>query len=222
MPVSPALDVVDAVRRSVEIDAAADSVAVRCQLTTGLGLPPARLWPLITQADELATWYGPVAGDLREGGAFSTVGGAHGKILEAAPPHRLELTWEYGDATDPLTIELDPEDDGTTALRLIHTSRMSREMFDRFGPGAMAVGWEIALLGLAARTEGWSEFCLQVPTPTPLWLASPEGARYVRHWSIRWAAASVAAGTDDARARSAEIETARAYGGLREEDGAAL
>lgn len=205
---------IDAVRRAVDIEQGDEAAHVTVSLTTNLSQAPVQLWPRLTDPAELAKWYGPVQGDLREGGSFAAPGGAHGRVLEAAAPHQLSLTWEYGNSVDALEIRLDPEDDGTTELELTHTSDLAPEVFEEFGPGAIAVGWEIALMGLAAYTDGWHHTCQgDVPVPGPLWLASGQAAEYVRGWSIRWAAASIAAGTDEELARRGEAATARAYGG---------
>lgn len=220
--------IADAVHREVEIAApesvdgaapadaveAAD-VVVTCTLRATLGISPTVLWSALRCPEELRAWYGPVSGEFEVGGRFATPG-ASGRIVACDAPHRLRLTWEYGDNVDDLRLRLDPEDDGTSELRLRHTARVPHEIFDRFGPGAMAVGWDIALLGLVAHTGAWEELGLDVPAPTPAWLASDEGAALVRAWSIRWAAASVAAGTDEESARRGEIETTRAYGGERD------
>lgn len=222
-PVAPLRtpDAVDAVRRGVELEPIEGGVRVRTTLTTTLGEQPARLWPLLTRAPHLARWYGPVTGRLVEGGEFTTIAGASGRILEVEAPHRLDLTWEYADRVDDLQIALDPQDDGMSEFRLVHTGDVPEAVFAEYGPGAMAIGWDIAVLGLAAHTHGWEGLRLEVPAPGPAWLMSPEGAAWVRAWSIRWAAASVAAGTDDEQARRAEIATTRAYGVPVEDDPAA-
>ncbi|MDO5661790.1 MAG: SRPBCC domain-containing protein [Brachybacterium sp.] len=206
---------IDAVRRLVEIDPGAETIRMVTRISTGFGLAPAQLWPHLTRADHLAAWYGPVQGELEVGGRYEAIGGARGSIVRAAPPHYLELTYEYGNNVDSLVIRLDPEDDGTTKLSLRHTLEVPRELFAQYGPGAGAVGWEIALLGLAAHVDGWREVGITPPTPTPAWLTGEEGAAFVRAWSIRWAAASIAAGTDEQIARRGEQEITRAYGGER-------
>ncbi|MFC0676040.1 SRPBCC domain-containing protein [Brachybacterium hainanense] len=203
----------DAVRRGLEIEADGEAVRLRIELTSNIAESPAQLWPHLTDPSELSRWYGPVGGDLREGGEYSAAGGAGGRILEVSAPHKLALTWEYGTNVDSLLLRLDPEDDGTTELSLVHTCEMPREIFAQYGPGASALGWEIALLGLAAYTGGWAATCQgEVPQPGPQWLTGPEGADFVRAWSIRWAAASVAAGTEEEAARRGELATATAYG----------
>jgi uncharacterized protein YndB with AHSA1/START domain len=210
-----AASLVDAVRRTVDIEHGPDSVRLASTLATTLAPAPVRLWPMLTDPARLVQWYGPVTGDLQEGGSFRAPA-AGGRILEVEAPHSLRLTWEYEGREDALRLRLDPVDDGSTALELVHVTEVDPEVFSRFGPGALAVGWDLALLGLAAYSRGWEDMCgREVPLPTPTWLASEEGAAFVRAWSIRWAAASTAAGTDPDLARAGEIATTAAYGGAR-------
>ncbi|WP_114856428.1 SRPBCC domain-containing protein [Brachybacterium sp. YJGR34] len=214
MTVTESLPVVDAVRRELEIEEQVREgrplLRVSLTLATNLTLAPAQLWPLLTRAEQLGRWYGPVTGDLREGGRFRAPDGAEGEILEVEEPHRIALHWIRHDLVEPFQLRLDPEDDGTTRLRLVRTALVDRAEFDRAGPGALAMPWEIALLALAAHTGGWRAGCLlDAPAPTRDWLRSTEGAAVVRAWSVRWAAQSVAAGVDEAAARRGEVEAAR-------------
>ena len=112
-----------------------------------------------------------------------------------------------------MSIRLDPEDDGTTLLRLRHTRLDPQAEFDLHGARALgAVGWEISLLALAAMTDGWRTTCLApVPVPNPEWLQGPQSARYVRAWAVRWAAEAIAAGIDETTARLGESETVRRH-----------
>lgn len=215
MTVTESLPALEAVRRELEIDERAPGghpqVRVVLTLSTNLDLAPAQLWPLLTRPAELGSWYGRVDGDLHEGGRFTAPRGASGSILEVEEPHRLSLVWEQDGAQDLLLLRLDPEDDGTTLLRLRQTALVDRERFDQEGPGSLALHWELALLALVARTDGWRTGCLtEVPVPTAEWQRSEEGRRYLRAWSVRWAAEAVAAGMDEDAARRTESEIAGA------------
>lgn len=213
MTVTESLSVVGAVRRELDIDERTSHeghplVRAVLTLTTNLDLAPAQLWLLLTKPTELARWFGPVTGELHEGGRFDAPGGVHGRIIEIEEPHRLTLTWALAGGEDPLLIRLDPEDDGTTLLRLRHTALVDVDEFERTGPGAIAIGWELALLALAAETDGWRSSCLGVvPTPTQEWQRSPQAAAYLRAWSVRWAAEAIAAGIDEGVARRGEAAT---------------
>jgi uncharacterized protein YndB with AHSA1/START domain len=214
MTVTESLPALEAVRRELEIDEQAPGghpqVRAVLTLTTTLDLAPARLWPLLTRPAELAAWYGPVEGDLAEGGGCTAPDGVRGRVLEVEEPHRLTLVREQDGAESLFVLRLDPEDDGTTQLSLRHTVLVTRERFDAGGIGEIALGWELALLALAARTDGWRSACpTAAPAPTPGWRHGEEGRRYLRAWSVRWTAAALAAGMDEVAARRAEAETLR-------------
>lgn len=217
MTVTQSLPIVDAVRRRLEIhEPVRPQAPVRTvmTLTTNLAPAPAQVWPMLSRLDRLAQWYGPVSGELREGGVLRLPGGVDCRILEVEAPHmiRVEMTPEA--EGEPLLIRLDPEDDGTTSLRLSHTVTIGRTTFETFGPGLVAIGWEIVLQRLAAATDGWRAACLRdVPVPTARWMAGQEGLEHVRAWSVRWAAEAIAAGVDEQTARRGERETVRVYPG---------
>ena len=214
MTVTESLSVVGAVRRELVVDERTSHeghplVRAVLTLTTNLDLAPAQLWPLLTRPGELTRWFGPVTGELHEGGRFEAPGGVHGRIIEVEEPHRLTLSWALAGGEDPLLIRLDPEDDGTTLLRVRHTALVDVDEFERTGPGAIAIGWELALLALAAETDGWRSSCLgAVPAPTRDWQRGPQAAAYLRAWSVRWAAEAIAAGVDEGIARRGEAATA--------------
>src|SRR5699024_6839103 len=137
------------------------------------------------------------------------------RILQVQEPHRLGLTWRRGAEgaeEDPLLVQLDPEDDVTTRLVLRHTALLDAEEFARTGPGSLALGWELALLALAAHTDGWHATRLvPVPSPGPDSLHGPTGGTYVRSRSARWAAQAVAAGVNEAAARQGDGDPVRRH-----------
>lgn len=212
MTASAAPAVADRVRRTVVLATADEDHEVRTYLTTNLTPAPAELWTLLSRPDQLAQWYGPVEGDLREGGSFTSPG-VVAQIRRVAAPHQLILGWGPDGGAGEVEIRLDPVDDGSTELQIVHTAQIPGDVFAQYGPGGWSLGWDIAILGLAAFSKGWDQGeSTQVPLPGPAWFASAEGADYVRAWSIRWAAASIAAGTEVEAARAGEIATSAAYG----------
>ncbi|EYT50670.1 SRPBCC domain-containing protein [Brachybacterium muris] len=212
MTVTESLPYVEAVRRRLEIEEHGVHVRTALTLTTNLSLAPAQLWPLLVDRAELAQWYGQLSGALVEGGRYRLADGAHGQVLELVEPHKVSLTCEKDGSADPVQVRLDPEDDGTTSLRLTCTTLIERERFDRYGPGAAAIHWEIALMALAAHADGWRA-CVTVPVPAPTreWLESAEGIAHLQAWSVRWAAEAIAAGVDESSARRGELATAQAF-----------
>jgi uncharacterized protein YndB with AHSA1/START domain len=123
--------------------------------------PPARVWTMITDPDELATWFpARVHLDAWEVGRtlrFTFDGEdaeTTGRVLAVEPVRRLALDWEG----DELVFELTGTDDGT--LLTFTTLLAARDTAAR-----NAAGWDVCLDALAgtsdaptsARTPGWEE-----------------------------------------------------------------
>ena len=82
------------------------------------------------------------------------------------------ITWEFGGEVSWVEISVSGEVGGRTRLALTHTSLLS-EFWDTYGPGAVGVGWEMALLGLAIHVAD-----PEVPMPDEAAFAnSAEGRR---------------------------------------------
>ena len=80
---------------------------------------------------------------------------------------------------------------------LEHTAIVPEEMWGEYGPGAVGVGWEGGLLGLALHLHGGS-----VGDPIA-WQVSEEGRNFNKRSSAAWGEANRAAGADpDAVARA--------------------
>ena len=78
------------------------------------------------------------------------------------------------------------------------------------GPGATGVGWDAGFAGLSA----YLEMGRQIPLEEgEMWFVSPEGRAFSSGSSARWADASIAAGTPEAEARTAETATTAFYQG---------
>lgn len=92
-------------------------------------------------------------------------GNAGGEIRTCEPPHRLVVTWNRPGAPPPtedasiVTVRLH-DVDGSTELTLEHGAVVPPEFWDEYGPGAVGVGWDLGLIGLAAHLDG-----IQLGTP---------------------------------------------------------
>lgn len=149
------------------------------------------LWEAVTTADRIGRWFLPIAGDLRVGGRYQFEGNAGGEVLACEPPRRFEITWEHGGDISWVTVELTPAADGDgTRLELRHTAHPPEEFWDQYGPGAVGVGWDGALLGLDLHLAGGAAG----PEAFATWEGSPESAAFCRASSASWAAAAGAAG----------------------------
>jgi len=171
---------------------------------------PEDLWDAITSAERIPRWFLPITGELRLGGRYQLEGNAGGEILECDPPRRLGLTWSMHGQVSWVNVQLTKEAKGGTFLRLEHIAHVPDDMWDRFGPGAVGVGWDGVLLGLDQHlTKGAA-----IRAENALaWQTSEEGKSFFRQSSDAWGSASIAAGTDPSLARAAAERTTAFYTG---------
>ncbi|WP_205474298.1 SRPBCC family protein [Nocardioides sp. SYSU D00038] len=167
------------------------------------------VWEALTTADRIERWMLPVTGDLRVGGRFQLEDNAGGEVLECVEPERLAITWEYGGQLSWVDVSLRPVDDGTL-LQLDHAAPVDPQTWEEFGPGAVGIGWEMGLLGMALHLANPG-------APRPDVSASPELVELMTGSSKGWAEAEVAAGGDPERARAAADRTLAAYTATPEE-----
>jgi uncharacterized protein YndB with AHSA1/START domain len=180
-------------------------------LRRGYDAPIEDVWDAITNPDRIPRWFLPVSGDLRLGGTYQFEGNAGGRILECEPPRRLRATWVFG--VDPaeadgseVEVLLAPEGDGRTAFELKHTAIITDpERWAEFGPGAVGVGWDLALLGLGLHLKGHA-----IDDPSK-WESSPEARKFMTESSAAWGAALKASGASSAEVAVAVENTTRFY-----------
>ena len=167
------------------------------------------LWDAITNAERLPRWFAPVTGDLKLGGRYQVQGNASGTITRCEPPRELSLTWEFGGGVSWVNVILRAEGGERTHLELQHIAHPEGH-WEKFGPGAVGVGWELALMGLARHLESG---VAKPPESDPSWMASPEAKQFMRLSSAAWGEAAIAAGEDAAHAREAAERTRKFYSG---------
>jgi uncharacterized protein YndB with AHSA1/START domain len=166
------------------------------------------VWDALTNPERISRWFLPISGEFRIGGRYQLEGNAGGEILACERPHRLRVTWVYGDTGNPADISevelvLSGTGDEATLLQLDHTAVVPDEAWGEYGPGAVGVGWDGALLGLSLHLQGGS-----IDDPEA-WQLSAEGREFYARSSAAWGAANTAAGADpDAAARAVENTTA--------------
>jgi uncharacterized protein YndB with AHSA1/START domain len=172
---------------------------------------PEDLWDACTEPERIARWFLPLSGDLRPGGRYEFQGNASGTIERCEPPHSLVATWEYGGQISWVELRLTPEPDGQTRFELEHIAHVDDELWAQFGPGAVGVGWDQALVALTLHLASGVE----PPEREEIeaWRASDDSHHHTRLSSERWAEASIAAGTDPAEAQAAAGRTTDFYTG---------
>jgi uncharacterized protein YndB with AHSA1/START domain len=169
----------------------------------------ADVWSACTSPERIARWFLPVSGDLRLGGRYQLEGNAGGKIERCEPPTGFAATWEFGGSVSWIEVRLTALADDSTRFELDHITPVD-EHWEQFGPGAVGIGWDLALLGLERHLLDGG---LAEPGEKAAWLGSAEGQRFVVLSGEEWCAAHVAAGEDEAVARAAAGRTAAAYTG---------
>jgi uncharacterized protein YndB with AHSA1/START domain len=185
---------IEAVQREVGTGQVPAGEGRRVLLTRIYDAPVDDVWDALTDPDRIGRWFLPISGDYRLGGNFQFEGNAGGEIRECERPNRLLVTWVFGETVgdaDASLVELRLTPRGeSTVLELDHTAIVPDEMWAEYGPGAVGVGWEGGLLGLALHLSGGS-----VGDPMA-WQLSEEGRAYFTRSSEAWGAASEAAGVD--------------------------
>jgi len=171
--------------------AAGDGRSIRLRRT--YKAPIDDVWDALTDPERIGRWFLPISGDYRLGGTYQFEGNAGGEIVACEKPHRLRVTWVYGEVSSPadvseVEVRLTAAGDEATTLELEHIAIVPDEFWTTYGPGAVGVGWEGGLLGLALHLSGGS-----VGDPIA-WQSSDEGRDFNTRSSQAWGAASAAAG----------------------------
>ncbi|MET8776047.1 SRPBCC family protein [Nocardia sp. NPDC050713] len=175
----------------------------------------ADLWDALTNGERIPRWFLPVSGDLELGGKYQLEGNANGVIEECEAPRRFAVTWEMGPQVSWLTVTLSASEDGTV-LELEHEAPVDPEFWAQYGPGAVGVGWDLALLGLGLHVESAAALdAAEVLT----FHTTPEGVEFIRRAANGWADAAVADGDDPTEAITAADQTVTFYT-TEPEDGA--
>ena len=166
------------------------------------------LWDAVTNRERIPRWFLPVDGELEPGGRYQLEGNAGGVVTACEPRSGFALTWEFGGDVSWVAVRCSDDGAGGARLALTHTQRVS-EHWDEYGPGAVGVGWEAGLLGLAIHLADPA-----APMPDPAaFAASPDGRAFMTGSSEGWEQAAVASGTDPATARSRARRTTAFYTG---------
>jgi uncharacterized protein YndB with AHSA1/START domain len=201
---------IEAVQREVGSGRIAAAEGRSIRLRRAYDAPIDDVWDALTNPERISRWFLPISGDYRVGGRYQLEGNAGGEILGCERPHRLRVTWVYGEAADPadvseLEVRLTSAGDDSTTFELEHTAIVPDDRWDEYGPGAVGVGWDQGLLGLSLHLRGGS-----VDDPEA-WQLSDEGRDFAARSSLAWGAANEAAGAEPAVAARAVANTTAFY-----------
>jgi uncharacterized protein YndB with AHSA1/START domain len=168
----------------------------------------ADLWDALTSADRIPRWFLPVSGDLKAGGHYQLQGNAGGVVEHCLVPDSFSLTWEFGGALSWVAVTLSAERTESTTLELAHEVVADPEMWGQFGPGAVGVGWDLALMALGLHLDSGAPVDPELAVTLP---GSPDGAEFIRAAADGWADAAIADGDEPDSARQAANRTAAFY-----------
>ncbi|WP_221348350.1 SRPBCC family protein [Streptomyces beigongshangae] len=168
------------------------------------------VWDACTDPERIPRWFLPVSGELRPGGTYQLEGNAGGTVERCDPPKGFTATWEFAGNVSWIELRLTPAEDGGTRFELDHIAPDDDEKWERFGPGAVGIGWDMALVGL---TLHLSSGAAVDPREAMAWFGTEEGLRFVRLSSEGWYAAGVAGGEAEGTARARADRTTAAYTG---------
>ncbi|GII54941.1 activator of HSP90 ATPase [Planotetraspora thailandica] len=165
------------------------------------------VWDACTNAERLSRWFLPVTGDLRLGGKYQLEGNAGGEILQCEPPRLLKVSWLFGENAgfSEVEVHLSSEDDGTL-FELRHTAEVPPDMWSGYGPGAVGVGWDLALLGLTLHLTSGAP---RIDEST--FHLTDEGRRVITASSQAWGRAYEAAGGPPDEVAAAVANTTAFY-----------
>ena len=172
----------------------------------------ADLWTAITEKQRIERWFGNVSGDFKLDGRFSIEGNADGKITSCDPPHTLALTWEFGGNTSWVTATIKNVEDGAL-LTLEHelpTDEESEAHWEKYGPGAAGVGWEMAMLGLDGHVQMNGQRVIEAGQA---WAEGEVGKSRLRSWAEAWGKAQAEDGIPIKIAMETAARTADFYTG---------
>lgn len=178
------------------------------------------MWDACTNAERIPRWFLPISGELKEGGHYKLEGNAEGTIERCDPPHGFDATWEYGGEVSWIEVRFSAEsdsDDARTRLALTHIAHVDDERWAEFGPGAVGIGWDLALIGLTLHLRSGAAVD---PAEVAAWSASDDGRLFMQRSGEGWRDAHVASGLDPAEAaEAAATRTIAAYTASPEEGG---
>jgi uncharacterized protein YndB with AHSA1/START domain len=166
------------------------------------------LWDAVTNIERISRWLMPISGDLKVGGSYQLEGNAGGTVLTCDPPKNFTATWEFGGNVS--WIDVSVTSDGPDRARVVieHIAQVDDEMARQFGPGAVGMGWDSMVLGLALHLSTGESVD---PAAGQEWLATDDGRRFLRLSGDEWYAANVANGEDPAAARAMADRCLAAY-----------
>lgn len=199
---------IDSVTRRVSTRVLDTGWARVVALTESFDVTVGKLWDLTTTKENIPKWFLPISGELRLGGRYQLEGNAGGRIESCNAPERFAATWESGGEASWIEVAYRRTSDAKSELELKHIAHIDADQWAEYGPGAVGIGWDMALMGLATHVKTGEPVD---PHAGAAWAGSDDGVEFMRRSSDVWRAANVAAGTEDNAASAAADRVLAAY-----------
>jgi uncharacterized protein YndB with AHSA1/START domain len=167
------------------------------------------LWDAVTTVARIRRWFLPISGELKLGGRYQLEGNAGGTITACEAPTFFATTWEMGGQTSWVEVQLISTKLDETRLELTHVAIVDDAFWPTYGPGAVGVGWDLGLFGLALHVcDPKAE---RPPEAAATWAKSPEALEFYRIASAAWGQAAAKDGM--VNAMEAAENTRKFYSG---------
>jgi uncharacterized protein YndB with AHSA1/START domain len=162
----------------------------------------------LTSKERIPLWFLPIEGDLMPGGKYQLKGNAGGTITDCTPPSHFAATWEFGGGTSWIDVKV-AADNGKARMTLEHTAIIEAH-WNRFGPGAVGIGWDLAVMGLGRHL---ATHAVADRAAAAAWTVSPNGKEFMSQSGDSWRAAHIASGVDPVSAKERSDRTIAFYRG---------
>ena len=166
------------------------------------------LWDAVTNIERIPRWLMPISGDLTVGGSYQLEGQANGTILTCDPPKNFTATWEYGGNVSWIDVSISSDGKDRARLVIDHIIGIDDQIWSEFGPGAVGIGWDSMLLGLAIHLGTGESID---PSFGQQWTGTDDGRRFMTLSGEGWYTANVTRGEDPAAARVLTERSIKAY-----------
>ena len=165
------------------------------------------LWDAVTNIERIPRWLMPISGDLTVGGSYQLEGQAGGTVLTCDPPKNFTATWEFGGGVSWIDVTVSADGPGRSRLVIEHIAHVD-DHWDQFGPGAVGMGWDSMVLGLAIHVATGAAID---PSFGEQWIVTDDGRRFLTLSGERWCDANIAFGTSPSTAREMAQRCLAAY-----------
>jgi uncharacterized protein YndB with AHSA1/START domain len=199
---------INAVRRTVGTRVLEAGEAKVVTVSQSYPTDPDDLWHACTNIERIPRWFLPISGELNVGGSYQLEGHANGTILTCDPPKNFTATWEYGGNVSWIDVSISSEGPDRAKLVVEHIGDVDDENWREFGPGAVGMGWDSMLLGLAIHLGTGESID---PSFGQQWTGTEDGRRFLTLSGEDWYTANVALGEDPAAARALADRCLEAY-----------